>query len=182
MQLDERGISFTAEGLQKHFESWVAQDESSTANNALLPDKGQLKFRFLSTSRMPGEGEELPEPKMRLARGQVTKAGADFEFAASFQHLLKGNHLSAQQALELLRLIPPSESTRRALCVEACINKLSNPQHQHLLLHDLNDAEYELVQKRLGVRAFDYTPGPRPFPSQPLLPPPPPPLLPEDLD
>lgn len=158
MRLDDRGVVFAAEALQAHFEAWVAQDETRPADK-LLPEKGELKFRFLSSMRMPSEGEELPEAKMRLARAQVSKAGADFEFAASFQHLLKGNHLSVQQALELLRLIPLSESTRRALCVEACLNKLSNPQQQHLLLHDLNDAEHDLVQKRLGVRAFDYTPG-----------------------
>jgi hypothetical protein len=158
MQLDGRSVSLSAAELQRHFEAWIVE-ETPGGGSRLLPEKGELKCRFLSNMGMPSDGEELAEAKMLRARALVVMPGTDFEFAASFAHLLKGYHLSTQQALSLLRLIAPSESTRRALCVEACINRLSNPQQQHLLLQELSDLEHDLVLKRLGLRAFEYTPG-----------------------
>ena len=57
-------------------------------------------------------------------------------------------HKHASQ--ELLDRIPKAESTRRSLCVEACLSRLSDSRHQHLLLAALTDAEYQILQKKMG--------------------------------
>ena len=52
---------------------------------------------------------------------------------------------------------PLDESGKRVACVEACINKLCNPQNSQILLDQLNDGEYDMLQKRLGLLAFTFT-------------------------
>jgi hypothetical protein len=109
--------------------------------------------------RAPEEDHVLSQVKMVNARYCCSGVSqfSDFEFAASFLHLLKGQHLSTAQAIELLSLIPPEEQDKRVICVEACINKLTNPRLSQKVLDKLNDAEYEQLQKRLGMLALSFT-------------------------
>jgi hypothetical protein len=62
--------------------------------------------RFLADMRMPTENDILSNVKMVSARACcMDMSRSDFEFAASFSHLLKGHHLSVAQALELLNIM-----------------------------------------------------------------------------
>jgi hypothetical protein len=116
-------------------------------------------MRFKADMRAPEEDHVLSQVKMVGARYCCSGVSqfSDFEFAASFHHLLKGQHLSTAQALELCSLIPPEEQGKRVTCVEACINKLANPRLSQKLLDTLNDAQYEQLQKRMGMLALSFT-------------------------
>jgi hypothetical protein len=78
--------------------------------------------RFLADMRMPTENDILSNVKMVSARACcMDMSRSDFEFAASFSHLLKGHHLSVAQALELLNLM--------YVCV--CARALAEHAHVH---------------------------------------------------
>jgi len=161
MTLDGTGVTKSALELQKHFEAWMLEGAGTEGvASGVLPEKGVLEFKFQADLRLPTDGEALSNVKMLSARMLCTDMRQDtFSFAQSFKHLLKGSHLSCQQALELVHLIPATNSTRRALCVETCMTKLSDPHLQYLLLQELTDTEYEVVQKRQGSVAFAFTPA-----------------------
>ena len=93
--------------------------------------------RFLADMRMPTENDILSNVKMVSARACcMDMSRSDFEFAASFSHLLKGHHLSVAQALELLNIMyacvcvcaralaehAPARSTGRRIYIYIYIN------------------------------------------------------------
>jgi len=160
IKIDGKTTTLNAVTLHKYFEARILDVDVDTASSdaLALPSKGVLEFTFLSTMLMPGDGKEMPDARMAILR-EVISLQTDFEFNDSFNTRLKGFHLSADQSRTLLRMIPAENETRRVMCVEACIHKLSNPHLRNLVLQDLNDSEYQMVQKQLGLTAFSFTPA-----------------------
>ncbi len=134
--------------LHKYFEAWILDVDVDIASfDALaLPSKGVLEFTFLATMLMPGEGKGMPDARMAILSEVISLAQSDFEFSESFNTLLKGIHLLADQSRMLLRMIPADNASRRIMCVVSCIHKLSNPELHNLVLQDLKDSEYQMVQ------------------------------------
>jgi hypothetical protein len=161
IKINSKPTTLNAVTLQKYFEARILDADVDTASSDVLalPSKGVLEFTFLATMLMPGDGKEMPDARMAILSEVISLAQSDFEFSDSFNTLLKGFHLSADQSRTLLRMIPADNASRRVMCVVSCIHKLSNPELRIFLLQELNDSEYQMAKKQLGLTAFSFTPA-----------------------